>query len=66
MSPFSGSSYDPIDRGGGGRGGGGGGGGGSRISMKKEKDTMTKEVLENLLKDDVGLLFLKEDVCIHC
>ena len=48
---MSGSSYEPGERSG---GGGGGGGGGSRITVKKEKDTMTKEVLDNLLRDDVS------------
>ena len=32
----------------------GGGGGGSRTSIKREKDTMTKEVLDHLLRDDVS------------
>ena len=45
-----GSNYEPGER----SSGGGGGGGGSRTSIKREKDTMTKEVLDHLLRDDVS------------
>ena len=47
----SGSNYEPGER----SSGGGGGGGGSRTSIKREKDTMTKEVLDHLLRDDVSI-----------